>query len=212
MINSNKLYSGLFSIFLIYVIMTSFELIFFIFIVCPVITNNIRALIDSYKSKNELVINFDPNPVIIAKVLNSREYRLINDFNFNNYLIIIILIFLLISLLFYLYVKVGIIERTEHTEVSPNITPRSSYDSGSLVGSSLDPLPSYQASGMSLNSNMTRSSSIKFIYLKHAIYCALSTIVCLIVYQIFFYNYGLEFKYIGTENEMIVLFIESIMN
>jgi hypothetical protein len=153
----------------------------------------------------------------IAKVLNGREYRLINDFNFNNYLIIIILVFLLLSLLFYFYVKVDIIERTEHTEVSPDITPRGSSRPRSrsgpgsrLIDLSLGPMTSYQEPSISLNSNITRTNAIKFIYLKHAIRCALSTITCLIIYQIFFYNYGLEFKYVGTENEMIVLFIESI--
>lgn len=188
--------------------MTSFELIFFVFVVCPVITNNIRTLINSYKSENEF---FDPSILIVLNVLNDREYQLINNFNFNNYLIIIILIFLLISLFFYLYAKIGILEKIDPTEAAPDITPRSSSEFTVRTGSRMieSSLGRYEQS-ISRNSNITRSSTIKFIYLRHAIRCGLSTIACLIFYQIFFYYYGHEFKYIGTENEMIVLFVESI--
>jgi len=231
MINRNKLYSGLFSIVLIYVVMTIFELIFFIFVVCPVITDNIRSLMKSYTYENETVLNFEPSPLVVTKVLNNREYRLINNFNFANYLIIIILILLLTSLLFYLYLKVGIIEQIEHTEASDNmdiiintrnVTPRSSSAIRTETESSYqestypDTLVStnstlfYNQRSISANSNVTRRSSIKFIYLNHAVRCAVSTVSCLIFFQVFFYNYGLEFKYVGTENELIVLFIESI--
>ena len=39
----------------------------------------------------------------------------------------------------------------------------------------------------------------------------LATISCLIFYQIFFYNYGLSFKYVGSTNELIVLFMETVI-
>ena len=97
MINRNKLYSGLFSICLTYFVMTSFELIFFAFVVCPVITNNIHNLMNSYKSKTPVQIDYDPNPMLVAGVLNKREYQLINNFNFSNYLIIVILVILPIT-------------------------------------------------------------------------------------------------------------------
>jgi hypothetical protein len=132
----------------------------------------------------------------------------------------------------YLYTKIGNIERTEYTEVSPNITPGVSFrsdnsggqmvirvrtGSGSTVSDSqligsVDPRQEHSHSHrtVSLESNRTRTAAIRFIYLKHAIWCAVSTITCLIIYQIFFYNYGLEFKYVGTKDELIVTFIESI--
>lgn len=192
--------------------MTSFELIFFVFIVCPVITNNIHILLNSYKSKNPVQFNFDPNPRVVVEVLNEREYQLINGFNLNSYLIITILILLLISLLFYLYTKVGFIEKTENTEISPNASPNESpngSENGSENRSENEFLNLVISSQNSNITGLTRNR-IKFIYLKHAMYCAISTIICLIIYQIFFYNYGLAFKYVGTTDELIVLFIESI--
>jgi len=108
MINYNKLYSGLFSIVLIYVIMTTFELLFFIFIICPVITGNIHTLLNSFepKSKNDLETVIVPNPLTVAEVLNEREYVLINNYNLGNYLIIVLIILFLISMLFFLYLKI----------------------------------------------------------------------------------------------------------
>jgi len=225
MINRNKLYSAFFSLTLIYLIMTSFELIFFSFVVCPIITTDIHNLLNSYKSKTPQQIDFDPNPMLIANVLNQREYILINNFNFDNYLIIIILIVFLASLLIYLYIKIGIIEKTENTEgVSPNISPNMSFSSNnSGIRSSRSSQRSLSTSQSEYQQNITNydsvltrqntlSAAIKMIYLKHAVRCAISTITCLIVYQIFFYNYGLGFRYIGSSSELIVLFIESIKN
>jgi len=233
MINRNKLFSGLLSLVIIYTVMTIFELVFFVFVVCPVITNNIHRLLDYYTSKNsqQRQIGFDPSPMTIAAVLNEREYQLINGLNFNSYLIIVILIVLLISLFFYLYTKIDLIENEEHTERSPNImsengengengenaenaeegvlTPRSSLGfsaGGPQESRSRSPSREFN----SQNSNITRHSTKKLIYLRHAIRCAVSTISCLIIYQIFFYNYGLEFKYVASKNEMIVLFIENL--
>jgi hypothetical protein len=220
MINYNKLYSGLFSIFLIYTIMTVFELIFFAFVVCPVITDSIHQLMDSYSDKTTVPVIFNTNPVDIIVILNQREYQLINSFNFNSYLVVIILVLLLASLLFYLYMKIGVIEYNEHTEVSPNVSlssiisrPRTRSISRTSESSELV-IDSAARRTTSQNSNNTdvTTRSIKFIYLKHAFRCAVSTVACLIIYQIFFYNYGLGFKYVGSSNELIVLFIETVSN
>lgn len=200
MINYNKLYSGFFSVILISTIMAIFEIIFFAYIVCPVITTNIYKLMESYKSKNEIKFEIDPDPVMIIQILNLREYQLINNFNQNNYLIIVIFIIFLISLLLYLYNKINIIE------ISSNVSSESNLEMSHLE-ESVNSEQSVQH--LSLGTNVTNNSS-KYIYLKNAIWCAFFTILCLIVYQIFFYNYGLEFKYIGSENEIIYLFIESI--
>jgi len=62
----------------------------------------------------------------------------------------------------------------------------------------------------SQDSYRSKKISTRGIYLRHALRCAFSTIFCLIFYQIFFYNYGLAFKYIGSNNEIIVLFIQTI--
>lgn len=195
--------------------MTTFELIFFIFAVCPVITNSIHNLINSYQNKhqNEKLYEkfnneFDPSPISIIDVLNEREYRLIAQLNFNSYLVIIIIIALLISLISFLYVKIGIIEWVEKTEVvdfemnefeitAENVTENTENDQMSQISH--------------IRPNISRSI-IRQFYLKHAIKCAISTITCLIIYQIFFYNYGLLFKYVGSSEELIVLFIENIRN
>jgi hypothetical protein len=70
----------------------------------------------------------------------------------------------------------------------------------------------YSGSGNSGNSQNTQltKTKIKQVYLKHAVKCALSTIICLIIYQIFFYYYGQLFKSVGSTNEFIVLLIEQI--
>ncbi len=183
--------------------MTIFELVFFIIIICPVITNHIRVLLDVYKTNNPIQYNFNPNPTTIINVLNLREYQLIDNFNLNNYFIIIIFIILLITLLFYFYHKIKIIENSLQKEDSPQVSPNNSQRSNASEYTITE----------RTNSVLTRSghgNKINFIYLKHAIVCAISTIICLIIYQIFFYFYGLEFKYVGTENEFIVLFIQSI--
>ncbi len=194
--------------------MTIFELTFFVTVVCPVITNSVHLLLDSYTSKNPIQIDIDPSPTSIANVLTRREYILIDNFNLDNYLIIIILIILLLILLYFLYVKIDIIETNEHTEVSPNVTPiassnASSNSSNSRISSEPLELDVIEGRTTSQNSNITRRVT-RFIYLHHAIRCAIATICCLIFYQIFFYYYGLGFKYIGSTNELIVLFIETI--
>jgi predicted PurR-regulated permease PerM len=217
MINYNKLYSGLFSILVIYVVMTTFELVFFIFIVRPVITTSIHKLLLSYQNENDNSNNqynlLDPNPMLIIDVLNEREYELIDQLNFNSYLVIIIVILLLTSLLFFLYVKIGIIEQVENTEASESNNDRMDNNTGSeIIEFNIEfSSRSIRSSQTSNITNIRNVHSIRQIYLKHAIKCALSTITCLIIYQIFFYNYGLTFKYVGSSEELIVLFIRSIL-
>ncbi len=216
-INYNKLYSGLFSLGLIYTFMTTFELIFFIFIVRPVITYNIHNLLNSYTDKSTVTkqINFDPSPMLIASIMNNREYILIDQLNFNSYLIIIIIIILLISLLVYLYTKIGIIENTNGSEVSESenhtdfglVPHQRSQRSESEIELTTD---ERETSQISNRTRINLDRSIKQIYLKHAVKCAISTILCLIVYQIFFYYYGLEFMYVGSESELITTFVETI--
>ncbi len=233
MINKNKLYSGFFSIVLIYTIMTIFEIVFYAADVGPVISNDMHHLMDSYKSKDPIKINFDPNPLNIAILLNKREYLLINNFNLNSYFVVIILIFLLTSLLFYLYAKIGVIENNDNTEeISPDVSLflSNSRESRSRSSSELLELANIQTNTQNNTQTNTQNNtqaniqrattshnrvsttrrSIKFIYLKHAVRCAISTIVCLIIYQIFFYNYGLAFKYVGSTDELIVTLIEHI--
>ena len=60
-----------------------------------------------------IYLKYRSKSTTIAEVLNQREYVLINEFNLGNYLIIIVIILLLTSLLFYLYVKIGIIEQSK---------------------------------------------------------------------------------------------------
>ncbi len=226
MINYNKLFSGLFSIVLIYVVMTIFELVFFIFIVCPVITNNIHELLDFYLVGNNGTTQLDKNILLIADILNKREYKLINKLNFNSYLIIIILIFLLISCLGYLYVKIGVFDSIGVTdEITEFVSDNGSHDHHQIgninsIDTESDPesdpielsteKTNNDVINASQNSNITHKNSIKKIYLRHAIVCACSTVFCLVVYQIFFYNYGLNFLYIGSKNELIVLIVNKI--
>jgi hypothetical protein len=190
---------------------------------------------------------------LVAQILNRREYNLINNFNLGNYLIIIVIILLLISLLFYLYAKIGIIEESEDTEVfdrssrlfmqsgesesERNIerggadietgiemnrisilvrSNSSSNDNNEGVGGRILETSERQRESSkrttSQDSINTRKSNIKGIYLGHAVRCALATIACLIFYQIFFYYYGLSFKYVGSNNELIVLFIQTVVS
>lgn len=146
--------------------MTIFELIFFIYVVSPVITTNVHKLIDIYNDKDKNKLIFDKIPEIsemisemisIADNLNKREYELIDKLNFNSCLIVIVIVILLICILFYLYMKIN---DTKH--------------------------------------------------ILHGIKCAIITVVCLIMYQIFFYEYGLVFIYISSMEELIVLFVENI--
>lgn len=207
--------------------MTTFELVFFIFIVCPVITNNIHNLFDYYITESKSNNSTAQLDLLIADILNKREYKLINKLNFNSYLIIIILIFLLISCLGYLYVKIGVFELIGATaEVTEFVSDHGSNRIGDRVSISSESRESEliqltfisenvtenvgEVNRTSQNSNITKKSNIKKIYLRHAIVCAFSTVFCLIVYQIFFYNYGLNFLYIGSKNELIVLIINSI--
>jgi len=218
MINRNKLYSSLLSIDLIYIVMTIFELVFFAFVVIPVITESIISLMNSYKSANPIIFNFDPNPIDIIITLNKRSHLLINDYNLSSYLIMIILLLLLISLFVFLYVKIGVIEHSECTEYNNSSLGNSSLGSRgthrrdrSVSESELSEITDIRdLRNLSIKSGLTRRS-VRFFYLRHAIRCAVSTITCLIIFQIFFYYYGLEFKYVGSKNELIVLFIETIL-
>jgi len=224
-LNWNKLYSGIFSTVQTYTFMTIFELVFFVFIVRPVIVADINNLLKAYtKNKQPQLFNVDPSPMLVANVMNAREYNLIDQLNFNSYLIIIILILLLISLLFYLYTKIGIMENVEGTEASGvhndfGLVPylqsptrlRRSRSETTETEMELSPGSTDDNRTVSQISNRTRIS-IKQIYLKHAIKCSISTILSLIVFQIFFYNYGQRFLYIGSSNELIVLFVETIRN
>ncbi len=149
--------------------MTIFELVFFIFSIVPEITDSIHKLLNKYTKNSDSENSnsvLDPDPMIVLNVLNIREYKLIDQLNLNSYLIIIALILLLISSLFYFQLKIK---------------------------------------------NLERIYSTNYKYIKHAIKTAISTIICLVLFQIFFYNYGLSFKYIGSSEEMIVLFINSVI-
>jgi hypothetical protein len=162
-------------------------------------------------------LKIDPSPLLIAEVLNKREYILINNFNLGNYLIIVVIILLLISLLLYLYVKISIIEKNtevfdtdlEMNPVSILARPDSMDQVSTITDSDLTLISSTKTT--SQNTNITQRRNIRGIYLRHAIKCGLATISCLIFYQIFFYNYGLSFKYIGSTNELIVLFMETVI-
>lgn len=235
MINYNKLYSELFSVIFIYVIMTIFELLFFVLVVCPIISEHTHELLNSFKIGNNqniennwnfLNVKLDPNPLKIAKVLSAREYQLINNFNLGNYLIIIVIVLLLISLLFYLYTRIGIIEDVNSTEVinskfeseisgiNPDIESRQNSLNLDRVNSSyiVEEEHTLARRTASQNTNMTSIRKVRRMYLKRAIKSAFATLSCLIFYQIFFYYYGLEFKYVGSTNELIVLFVETLRN
>lgn len=158
--------------------MCVFEIIFFRFIVCPVVTESINKLI-----KTDEVYDNELNPIRFMTVLNKREYELINNYNLNNFFIIIILILFLTSLLFYFYVKIRTMKIVSNHLII------------------------YSTDDKSVSDNEKKQN-----YIKHGIVCAVIIVVFLMLFQVLFYYCGLEFKYIESKDELLVLFIESIKN
>jgi hypothetical protein len=113
--NFSKLYNGIFSVFLVAVIMAIFELIFFVSIVSYTVKLSIKSLLDYTVCEVHSVEQM----TAVIDVLNEREYKLISDVNTGSYLFIVMEIVLFMILLIYLSKKTKIV--------------RSSYSSAALT-------------------------------------------------------------------------------
>jgi len=113
-----RLYKGLFSVTLIAVIMTIFELIFYIYIINPNIDFFIKELLQSQKQG---VV--DTRLDHLLSVLKMREKTLINDVTFGSYMTIVVEIFFMLSFLAYIYMKIlSIIELPDTSSETSGIT------------------------------------------------------------------------------------------
>ena len=113
---SIRLRKGIFGIFLIATIITLFELLFYIYIISPLVKVELNNLINVI-AKNRL----DPKLGVFINILIKREKNTINDLNNGSYAIIIVEILLMCSLLVYIYI--GIKKCYKLIEEQINMTP-----------------------------------------------------------------------------------------
>ena len=99
--NKVRLYTGFFSIILIAMLMTVFELIFYIYIVNPNVTFFIGQLLEN--QPQEPVEDRLENLIIVLK---NRERALINEINIGAYIIIVVEIVFMLTLLAFVYMKI----------------------------------------------------------------------------------------------------------
>jgi hypothetical protein len=102
-----ELLRGIFSIILVNTIVTTFNLIFYIFVVYPTIQEAVKNSLVSSNSNNS-----ENKLYKIIDVLKKREYDLIYKVNEGSYGIIVIIILLLICVLLYIYKSLSTLSKT----------------------------------------------------------------------------------------------------